>query len=644
MAKFAPPPGTGDIFPEEARRWRGIEQTAAGVFSSYNFGELRTPIFEYTEVFHRGLGDETEVVKKEMYTFEDRGGRSLTLRPEGTAGVMRALLNTDVLNGVEQRVYYCGPMFRGERPAAGRRRQFHQIGAECVGRVSPELDVECIAMLWNLLKSLSITGCELLINTRGVAADRVEAVKLLRDYFSSHIDDMCDDCRERLQNNVWRILDCKQENCRKIIAGAPDYLACYTSESREYFSRVLAGLDMLGVRYRHDPLLVRGLDYYVHTVFEVTHPGVQGAIAGGGRYELYLPEQSRPVVGVGFAAGMERLMIAQDALGVSTAADPGKLVYLIGLGHDAILANLALANELRAAGLRVECEVEDKSMKAQMRTANRIGAAVAVITGSEELAAGNVVVRNLADGSQTTVVRGDAAAKCIEILSIQDKKTKENKMTITKKNLIFLGGPGSGKGTMSAALMELYPLAHISTGDLLRDEIKRDTELGRAAAGIMKNGGLVPDDVVCGMVRNRLAQPDCANGFILDGFPRTIAQAEKLNQLLAELGKKVEAVINIVVPDDVILQRLTSRLCCKGCSEIYNKLSKPPKKAGVCDKCGGELYQRPDDSLETAKQRLEVFYKNTSPLIEYYRNSGLLYDITGNEIAEKLAEITAALA
>lgn len=418
MAKFAPPPGTSDIFPEEAPKWRNIERTAQKVFSSYNFGELRTPIFEYTEIFHRGLGEETEVVRKEMYTFEDRGGRSLTLRPEGTAGVMRALLNTDVLNGVEQRVYYYGPMFRGERPAAGRRRQFHQIGVENVGRIAPELDAECIAMLMDLLNSLGITDAKLSINTRGVAADRVDAAKALKEYFSSHIGEMCEDCANRLSGNIWRILDCKQEKCRQIIAKAPDYLDFFTEESKNYFKRVCTALDALGIEYVHDPLLVRGLDYYVHTVFEVSHWGLggQSAIAGGGRYELYLPEQNRPVIGVGFAAGMERLLMAQETLKVDVPSDKGKVVYLVSLGEETVPANLKLAAALRKAGLVAVTEVEAKSMKSQMRTADRLKADIALITGSNELASGSVVLKNMSDGTQVEIPRDKAVEECLKIL------------------------------------------------------------------------------------------------------------------------------------------------------------------------------------------------------------------------------------
>lgn len=418
MANFAPPPGTADIFAAEAKRWRQLEESAASVFSRYGYGELRTPIFEYTEVFQRGLGGETEVVQKEMYTFEDRGGRSLTLRPEGTAGVMRALSNTDVMNGVEQRVYYCGPMFRGERPAAGRRRQFHQIGVENVGRIAPLIDVECIAMLMHYLDVIGIHDAKLSINTRGVMSDRGPAGELLRRYFSAHIEEMCEDCRARLERNVWRILDCKQERCRRIVAEAPDYVAGFSAESRAYFDEVQSGLTALGVPFTVDPLLVRGLDYYVHTVFELSHTGLgaQTAIAGGGRYELFLPGQSRPVPGVGFAAGMERLMMVQDALGVNPGGEDPLPLYLVGLGAAARTANLELAARLRRAGVAVGVELEERSFKAQLRSANKVGARYAVIRGESELERGVAVVKEMTTGEQSEVADSELQERLLALV------------------------------------------------------------------------------------------------------------------------------------------------------------------------------------------------------------------------------------
>ncbi len=413
MASFTPPPGTADIFAPEAVRWRRLENTAATVFSCYGYGELRTPVFEYTEVFQRGLGDATEVVQKEMYTFEDRGGRSLTLRPEGTAGVMRALCNTDVMNGVEQRVYYYGPMFRGERPAAGRRRQFHQVGVENVGRVAPLIDAECIAMLMDYLARVGIPDAEVVVNTRGIQADREPAEQLLREYFAPRLGEMCPDCKTRFEKNLWRILDCKEEACRKIIHDAPDYRQAFSAESLAYFEEVKRALDALKTPYREDPLLVRGLDYYVHTVFEVTHSslGSQTSIAGGGRYELYLPGQSRPVPGVGFAAGMERLLMVQDALGSSPESPVSTPFYLIGLGADARLANLELAGELRRRGIPVALELEERSMKAQLRSANKTGALLTVVRGDAEMAAGIAVVKVMATGEQSEVPAAELAKR-----------------------------------------------------------------------------------------------------------------------------------------------------------------------------------------------------------------------------------------
>ncbi|MBE6379421.1 MAG: histidine--tRNA ligase [Lentisphaerae bacterium] len=421
MAKSAPLPGTSDIFPAEIGAWRFLENTARSVFERYNYGELRTPIFEATEVFQRGLGDETEVVQKEMYTFDDRGGRSCTLRPEGTAGAMRALLNTDVLNGVEQRVFYIGPMFRGERPAAGRRRQFHQVGVENVGRVAPELDAETIAMLLGFLEELGITGATLKLNTRGVAADRPAAAEALKAYFSKHIDLLCEDCRKRLQGNVWRILDCKVESCRNIIADVPDYAGMFSEESRAYFQKVCQYLDWLGIKYEIDPFLVRGLDYYVHTVFEITHPGLgaQNAIAGGGRYELTLPGESKPVIGVGFAAGMERLLMVREALNLP--ADGGiqapPCVFVAALGEAAEEFKFKFTASLRKQGIAAASELAGKSLKAQMRAANRVNAACAVIVGDDELSRQVAVLRDLAGGEQKEVALGELESEIKKLIN-----------------------------------------------------------------------------------------------------------------------------------------------------------------------------------------------------------------------------------
>lgn len=405
MSKSSPPPGTSDIFADEVTAWLELENTARRIFSLYGYGEIRTPVFEFTEVFQRGLGSETEVVQKEMYTFEDRGGRSLTLRPEGTAGVMRALAGTDAMNGVEQRVFYMGPMFRGERPSAGRRRQFHQIGVENAGRVAPELDAESIAMLAQFLNESGAGGFELLINTRGVKEDRGPAEAALREHFAAHIDDMCEDCRTRLERNVWRILDCKQECCRKYVDTAPDAASLFGQNSRDYFKRVCDMLTTWEVPFKVEPRLVRGLDYYVHTVFELTHTalGGQNAIAGGGRYELTVPGFNRPVQGVGFAAGMERLLMVREAAGRMAPAAATPDVFLVSLGERALAYNGKLAGDLRLGGISTALEYEAKSMKSQMRSADRLKAKKVLIIGDSELDAGEAVLKNMADGSQKNV-------------------------------------------------------------------------------------------------------------------------------------------------------------------------------------------------------------------------------------------------
>ncbi len=407
MSRFSPIPGTADITPQEVADWNFLESQARKIFSLYGYGEIRTPIFEATDIFERGLGDQTEVVQKEMYTFKDRGGRSLTLRPEGTAGVMRSLGGTDVMNGVEQRVFYMGPMFRGERPAAGRRRQFHQIGAENVGRVHPKLDAEAIAMYNQYLDAVGITGTQLLLNTRGEQRDRDAGAKLLQEYFGPHIEKMCPDCQQRFQKNIWRILDCKVAECQDIINEAPNVTTAFTQETMDYFVEVCRHLDALGINYKVEPRLVRGLDYYVHTVFEWTHDGLgaQSAVAGGGRYEIHFTGSNKPVMGVGFASGVERLLMIRDALGIAhePCATPPPVI-LIPMGTEAETLSWKILGDLRQAEIPAHIEPESgKSMKSQMRTANRLNAPIAIILGDNEIAEQNAVVKIMASGEQHKV-------------------------------------------------------------------------------------------------------------------------------------------------------------------------------------------------------------------------------------------------
>lgn len=405
MSSFIPPPGTSDIFPDEIYRWENIKNSADNIFSLYGYGEIRTPIFEYTEVFQKSIGSETEVVKKEMYTFEDRGGRSLTLRPEGTAGVMRALMKTDAPNGGDVRVYYLGPMFRGERPAAGRKRQFHQIGVESVGKIGPEFDAECITMLAHYLRELKITGAKILINTRGTAEDRGPAEKALRDYFLGKIENMCTDCQERINNNVWRILDCKSMQCQEHIINSPKIRNLFSQNTQDYFVKVVEILTKHGIDFSIEDRLVRGLDYYEHTVFEITHDGLggQNAIAGGGRYRISVPGSNKPLIGVGFAAGVERLIMVQDVCHADIVKQKKPAIFIASLGYNAKLENMKLALELRRNNIPVVIELEDKSMKSQMRSAGKFDIKAILTRGDSELEKNTVVLKNLNTGEQKEI-------------------------------------------------------------------------------------------------------------------------------------------------------------------------------------------------------------------------------------------------
>ena len=398
-----PVQGMSDIAAPEVRLWQRIEQLARDVMVRYGFEELRTPAVEFEAVFTRSLGETTDVVQKEMYVFE-KGGRRLCLRPEGTAGVMRHAAGLGAAETDGARWYYIGPMFRSERPQAGRKRQFHQCGVECLEPPSPLVDAEILALQVDLLRAWGLGDCEVRLNTRGEGGGQTQVADGLRAALAARAQDLCDDCRRRMSENVLRVLDCKNEACQAIVATLPPPTDFMSEASRAYLAQVAGHLDELGVKYRLDPLLVRGLDYYEHTVWEIasTALGAQNAVAGGGRYRMQLGD--RELVGVGFAIGLERVVGVLQALGRAEALVPPlpKLVWLVGLGDEAMKQNLALMQRLRAAD--IVCRMAPGgSMKSQMRAANKSGAAWTIIRGDDELAQGVAALKDMVAGTQETL-------------------------------------------------------------------------------------------------------------------------------------------------------------------------------------------------------------------------------------------------
>ena len=395
-----PVQGMSDIAVPEVRLWQRLEELARMVLARYGFDELRTPVVEFEAVFTRSLGETTDVVQKEMYVFE-KGGRRLCLRPEGTAGVMRHAAGLGAQETDGARWYYIGPMFRHERPQAGRKRQFHQCGVECLEPPAPLVDAEILALQVDLLRAWGIGDCTVRLNTRGEAGGQARVAEGLRAALAARETELCEDCRRRMSENVLRVLDCKNEACQAIVAALPPLTQFMSEASRAYLEQVAAHLDALGVAYRLDPLLVRGLDYYEHSVWEIasTALGAQNAVAGGGRYRMQLG--GRELAGVGFAIGLERVVGVLQALGRDGAllAPPPPLIWLVGLGAEAMKQNLVLMQKLRAAGLTCRM-APDGSMKSQMRAANKSGAAWAVIRGDDELTKGVAGVKDMVSGAQ----------------------------------------------------------------------------------------------------------------------------------------------------------------------------------------------------------------------------------------------------
>jgi histidyl-tRNA synthetase len=393
--------GTHDLLPEEGRKHRHIVDAARGLAERYGYEEMATPIFEFTDVFKRTLGDTSDVVTKEMYTFEDRSGDQITLRPEGTAGIARALISGGLGQSLPLKFFYWGPMFRHERPQKGRLRQFHQIGIELLGVAAPLGDVEVIALGAHILDTLGVLERTTLeLNTLGDSESRAAYRKVLVDYLTAHADKLSEESRTRLDRNPLRVLDSKDAGDKKIVADAPVFDDHLTAEARDFFAQVRAGLDQLNIAYTLNPRLVRGLDYYCHTAFEFTTDalGAQGTVLAGGRYDgLVETMGGPPTPGVGWAAGIERL-----AMLTSGAAPAPRPIAVIPLGSAAETIALKLTQEMRQSGLTVELGFSG-NLSRRMKRANRLGAVRAVILGDDEIAKGVATVRDMETGEQEAI-------------------------------------------------------------------------------------------------------------------------------------------------------------------------------------------------------------------------------------------------
>ncbi|GAF65888.1 histidine--tRNA ligase [Alkalihalobacillus trypoxylicola] len=404
------PRGTQDILPGEVEIWQHIEKTAKEVCERFNYQEIRTPIFESTELFLRGVGDTTDIVQKEMYTFNDRGQRSLTLRPEGTAGVVRSFVGNKMFGLPSQpvKLFYTGPMFRYERPQAGRMRQFVQFGVEALGSADPAIDAEVLSLVMSIYKQLGVKNLKLVINSLGDNESRNAHREALINHFKADIQDFCSDCQERLEKNPLRILDCKKDADHPLMQSAPSILQYLTDESRAYFEKVTYYLDQIGLDYVVDPTLVRGLDYYNHTAFELMSEGEGfGAITtlcGGGRYNGLVESLGGPsTAGIGFAFSIERLIMALKAQNEVPDLNQPLDCFIVTLGEKAKDKSVELLYTLRQNGLRADKDYLDRKMKAQFKAADRLNTKFTAILGDNELEQGFINIKNMETGSQEEV-------------------------------------------------------------------------------------------------------------------------------------------------------------------------------------------------------------------------------------------------
>ena len=405
MEKIQSVRGTYDLYGEAKRKTKKVISTGSNIVEKYGFEEIETPIFEFTEVFARNLGDTSDIVTKEMYCFEDRGGESLTLRPEGTAGVVRAFISQGMQQNLPVKLYYAGPMFRYERPQKGRQRQFTQFGCELLGVETPQADIEVIAMAYEFIESLGLAGTVTVeINSLGDAESRNNYRNKLVSYLKEHYDELSEDSKNRLEKNPLRVLDSKEECDKIVVANAPLYRDSLNETSSLFFAEVLKGLDSLGIKYHINDRLVRGLDYYSHTVFELTTDklGAQGTVLAGGRYDGLVEQMGGgKVAGIGWACGVERLSMMLD-----NDVNLPRPIAIIPVGDDTNNEAIKIAYKLRCAGYRVEHSYSG-NLKKRMTKANKANAYLAVIIGSEELASQQVTIKDLDKGEQKTVALSD---------------------------------------------------------------------------------------------------------------------------------------------------------------------------------------------------------------------------------------------
>ena len=436
--------GTKDVLPSEVYKNQYIEATCLTVAENFGYKEMRTPVFEHTELFQRGVGDTTDVVQKEMYTFDDKGGRSITLRPEGTAGAARSFLENGLSNeALPQKICYLISCYRYEKPQAGRLREFHQFGIECFGATSPLADAEMIALAKQIFDELGVKDLHLELNSIGCPTCRAEYHKALKEYFASRVDELCDTCRDRLDRNPMRILDCKSPVCSEIAKDAPVVLDYLCDECKEHFEKTKSYLDAMNIEYIVNPQIVRGLDYYTKTVFEFVADsiGAQGTVCGGGRYDGLIEERGgQHTPSLGFAMGLERLQLVMEAQGCEFPEPSRPDLFIVAMGDKATLKAVEIAKDMRDEGYSVVYDLNGRSLRAQMKYADKINAKYNVVIGDNEVNTKSAVLKDMATGEQSDISLETFVSGFYSITLDSQLKDLEINGEAFDFNSLFLGG------------------------------------------------------------------------------------------------------------------------------------------------------------------------------------------------------------